>query len=54
MAAVQALPEPPLVIVGGRGYLGRADVAERIGADLFAADATAASRVLRARFADAG
>ena len=49
IAGLQALPEPPLVMVGGAAYGGDADLAAKVGADLFAADARAASELLRMR-----
>lgn len=52
IAALRRLPTPPVIMVGGRAYGGSAEVAKRLGADAFAADAAAASKFLRARFAD--
>jgi methanogenic corrinoid protein MtbC1 len=46
--AVQALDEPPLVLVGGQAYAGEDD-ARRVGADAFAASATEAPALLRRR-----
>jgi MerR family transcriptional regulator, light-induced transcriptional regulator len=50
VAGLHALPEPPLVAVGGAAYGGDAELAAKVGADLFAADARVASELLRARF----
>lgn len=53
IAALRSLPAPPLILVGGRAYGGDPEVAIRLGADGYAADAGSASKFLRARFADA-
>ncbi len=46
-----ALPdEPPLILVGGRPFLEAPELAATLGADLTAADAAAAVRLLRERF----
>ncbi len=50
IARLRALPDPPLVMVGGAAYAGDEALARRLGADLFAADAGAASELLRAHF----
>ncbi|HEX8053645.1 MAG TPA: cobalamin-dependent protein [Thermoleophilaceae bacterium] len=46
--AVQALEEPPLVIVGGQAYGGEDD-AQRVGADAYAASVAEAPALLRRR-----
>lgn len=51
VAALAALPRPPLIAVGGGGYRGDPDVARDIGADLFAADAGTFADELRKRLA---
>lgn len=48
--ALRAKAAPTLILVGGRAYGDDPELARRIGADLFAADAGEASRVLRERF----
>lgn len=50
IAMLKALPDPPVVLVGGHAYSGDADRARALGADAFAADAGAASRFLRELF----
>ena len=50
IARLKALPNTPLVIVGGAAYAGDEALARQLGADLFAADAGAASAILRAHF----
>lgn len=50
IAMLKALPDPPVVLVGGHAYGGDADRARAMGADAFAADAGAASRFLRELF----
>ena len=50
VARLHALPTSPTVMVGGAAYGDYEDLARRIGADLFARDAGAASAVLRACF----
>lgn len=50
MLLLKARPDPPFVFVGGHAYGGDVEVAIRAGADALAADAGAASALLRARF----
>lgn len=50
IAAIRRLDQPPFVMVGGRAYGDDSDIALRIGADAFLADAGAASALLRERF----
>lgn len=50
VAMLNALPDPPVILVGGHAYGGDAMAARDLGADAFAADAGAASRFLRDRF----
>jgi len=50
VAMLRALPDPPVILVGGHAYGGDAMAARDLGADAFAADAGAASRFLRERF----
>jgi methanogenic corrinoid protein MtbC1 len=47
VARLHALPDPPVVIVGGAAYGDDEDLARTVGADRFAGDAAAASAVLR-------
>lgn len=53
VAMLKALPDPPVVLVGGHAYGGDADRARALGADGFASDAGAASRFLRELFGHA-
>jgi MerR family transcriptional regulator, light-induced transcriptional regulator len=46
IARLKALPSPPVVMVGGAAYGGDAHLAARMGADLYARDAQAASDAL--------
>lgn len=50
IALIKVWPEPTFVFVGGHAYGGDEGAARRVGADAFAADAGAASTLLRARF----
>jgi methanogenic corrinoid protein MtbC1 len=50
IAALRARPDPPFIFVGGNAYRDDLDLAGSLGADASAADAGAASRLLRARF----
>ncbi len=50
VAALRDLPSAPFIFVGGLAYAGNDELAKRLGADAFARDAGAASRLLRARF----
>jgi MerR family transcriptional regulator, light-induced transcriptional regulator len=51
IAAIRALDAPwPLILVGGRTFVTYPNLAARVGADLTAADAGQAVRLLRERF----
>jgi MerR family transcriptional regulator, light-induced transcriptional regulator len=50
VAALRALDPPPFVLCGGQAFGGSEERALATGADAFARDADAASRVLRERF----
>jgi MerR family transcriptional regulator, light-induced transcriptional regulator len=52
IAAVRAAaaPDPPLVVVGGRPFLERPELATTLGADLTATDAADAAALLMDRF----
>ena len=50
IALLRSLPDPPLILVGGHAYGGSAELAATAGADAFALDAAAASRILDERF----
>lgn len=50
IAALRALPEPPVVLVGGQAYRGRGD-ADAVGADAWSASAREAPAVLSERLA---
>jgi MerR family transcriptional regulator, light-induced transcriptional regulator len=47
VAALRALPRPPVVIVGGAAYADDPALAEGVGADLYAGDARMASEALQ-------
>lgn len=49
-AVREAVPNPPLIIVGGRPLLDRPELVDEVGADLTATDARTALRMLRERF----
>jgi MerR family transcriptional regulator, light-induced transcriptional regulator len=49
IAAVRALSDPPLVVVGGRPFLEQPELADAVGADLTAADAREAASLLNER-----
>lgn len=51
IAELHALPDRPLVLVGGQAYAGSESLAQEVGADLYGSDAEVTSQVLRARFA---
>ncbi len=46
-AKLHALPDPPVVLLGGAAYLGNEDLAKRVGADLYASNAPQALELLR-------
>jgi methanogenic corrinoid protein MtbC1 len=50
IADIRAGPDAPYIVVGGSAFGGDAEIALRMGADAFAPDAGAASRILRERF----
>ena len=50
VSLLRGLPDPPVVAVGGRAYGGDEEIARRVGADVFAADAGALADMLRRRF----
>lgn len=52
LALLRTIPDQPFIVVGGHAYGGSSAVAEDVGADAFAPDAGAASRLLRERFSD--
>ncbi len=50
VSLLRALPAPPVIAVGGRAYGGDEELARRVSADVFAADAGALADLLRQRF----